>query len=163
MTFTLTSTVFQEGAIIPDKHTCSGQDVSPPLQWSAPPKGTRSFALIMDDPDAPIGTWVHWVIFNIPSQSSSLPEGVPPKKTFPTGEHQGINDFKRIGYGGPCPPPGKPHRYYLKLYGHRQDLAVLRYFPEYRYNHLLLNWQLPEFFCRSFPLHQWLFATRNRY
>ncbi|MEJ2231134.1 MAG: YbhB/YbcL family Raf kinase inhibitor-like protein, partial [Nitrospirales bacterium] len=109
-------TAFQEGAIIPDKHTCSGQDVSPPLQWSAPPKGTRSFALIMDDPDAPIGTWVHWVMFNIPSQSSSLREGVPPKKSFPSGEHQGINDFKRIGYGGLCPPPGKPHRYYLKLY-----------------------------------------------
>jgi len=116
MAFTLTSTAFQEGAIIPNKHTCSGQDVSPPLQWSAPPKGTQSFALIMDDPDAPIGTWVHWVIFNIPGQTSNLPEGVPPKNSFPTGEQQGINDFKRIGYGGPCPPPGKPHRYYVKLY-----------------------------------------------
>ena len=116
MPFTLTSTAFQEGVIIPNKHTCSGQDISPPLQWGAPPKGTRSFALIMDDPDAPIGTWVHWVIFNIPGQSSSLPEGVPPQNSFPTGEQQGINDFRRIGYGGPCPPPGKPHRYYLKLY-----------------------------------------------
>jgi len=116
MAFTLTSTAFQEGATIPKKHTCSGQDVSPPLSWSPPPKGTRSFALIMDDPDAPGGTWVHWVIFNIPGQSSGLPEGVPSKQSFPTGEQQGSNDFRRIGYGGPCPPPGKPHRYCLKLY-----------------------------------------------
>lgn len=116
MPFTLTSSAFQEGAIIPTMHTCSGQDVSPPLQWSAPPKGTQSFALIMDDPDAPIGTWVHWVIFNIPGHTSQLPKGVPPKKSLPTGEQQGVNDFKRIGYGGPCPPPGKPHRYYFKVY-----------------------------------------------
>ena len=116
MAFTLTSTAFQEGATIPKKHTCSGQDVSPPLSWSPPPKSTRSFALIMDDPDAPGGTWVHWVLFNIPGQSSGLPEGVPSKQSFPTGEQQGSNDFRRIGYGGPCPPPGKPHRYFLKLY-----------------------------------------------
>ena len=116
MSFTLISSAFQEGAIIPKKHTCSGQDVSPPLSWSASPKGTRSFALIMDDPDAPGGTWVHWVMFNIPGQTSGLPEGVPPNKTFPTGEQQGNNDFRRIGYGRPCPPPGKPHRYFLKLY-----------------------------------------------
>ena len=116
MTFTLTSTAFSEGAIIPNKHTCSGKDVSPPLHWSAPPKGTQTCALIMDDPDAPVGTWVHWVMFNIPAQSSSLPEGVPPKPSFSTGEVQGRNDFKRIGYGGPCPPPGKPHRYFFKLY-----------------------------------------------
>lgn len=116
MTFTLTSPAFQEGTIIPNKYTCSGQDVSPTLQWNAPPKDTKTFALIMDDPDAPIGTWVHWVMFNIPGHSSSLPEAVPPKKSFPTGEIQGSNDFKRIGYGGPCPPPGKPHRYYFKLY-----------------------------------------------
>ena len=116
MPFTLTSSAFQEGAIIPNTHTCSGQDVSPPLQWIAPPKDTQSFTLIMDDPDAPIGTWVHWVMFNIPGHTSSLPEGVPPKKSLPTGELQGINDFKRIGYGGPCPPQGIPHRYYFKLY-----------------------------------------------
>ncbi len=116
MPFTLTSTAFQEGGIIPKMHTCSGQDISPPLQWSVPPKGTRSFALIMDDPDAPTTTWVHWVIFNIPGQSSGLPEGVPHQNSFPNGEQQGINDFSRTGYGGPCPPPGKPHRYYWKLY-----------------------------------------------
>ena len=108
MTFTLTSTNFQEGAIIPDKHTCSGQDVSPPLQWSAPPKGTRSFALIMDDPDAPIGTWVHWVMFNIPSQSSSLPEGVPPKKLSPPANTKGSTTSNGLAMAGPALHPANP-------------------------------------------------------
>ena len=116
MTFTLRSTAFQEEGTIPKKHTCTGPDVSPPLQWSPPPKGTQTLALIMDDPDAPVGTWVHWVLFNIPGRTTGLPEGVPAKPSFPTGEQQGINDFQRIGYGGPCPPPGKPHRYYFRLY-----------------------------------------------
>lgn len=116
MSMTLTSSAFQEGETIPQQYTCSGQDVSPPLQWTAAPKKIRTFALIMDDPDAPAGTWVHWVIFNIPGDRTSLQEAVPPEQSFPTGERQGSNDFKRIGYGGPCPPPGKPHRYYFKLY-----------------------------------------------
>lgn len=116
MAFELTCSEFKEGELIPSKYTCSGQDISPPLQWTQPPKGTRSLALIMDDPDAPAGTWVHWVIFNLPADQGGLPERVPPKESFPKGVRQGVNDFKGIGYGGPCPPPGKPHRYYFKLY-----------------------------------------------
>ena len=116
MTFELSSPAFNEGDLIPKKYTCSGPDVSPPLRWSSPPTGTQSLALIADDPDAPMGTWVHWVIFNLPSDLSELPEGVATKETLPNGSRQGLNDFRRIGYGGPCPPPGKPHRYYFKLY-----------------------------------------------
>lgn len=116
MSFTLTTSAFKEGETIPTKYTCVGQDVSPPLQWSSPPQGTKSLVLIADDPDAPVGTWVHWVFFNIPQNEGQLPEGVPPKEIFPKGGRQGLNDFKRIGYGGPCPPPGKPHRYFFKLY-----------------------------------------------
>ncbi|RMH32756.1 MAG: YbhB/YbcL family Raf kinase inhibitor-like protein [Nitrospirae bacterium] len=116
MALTLSSPAFREGDRIPSKYTCMGADVSPPLQWSAPPKGTQSLALIADDPDAPMGTWVHWVLFNIPPSEQGLPEGLPTKDVLPNGAKQGINDFKRIGYGGPCPPPGKPHRYYFTLY-----------------------------------------------
>lgn len=116
MAFELTSTAFKEGELIPKKYTCEGQDVSPHLRWGAPPQGTRSFALIADDPDAPVGTWVHWVVFNIPADERELPEGIPVKEAFPKGARQGLNDFNRIGYGGPCPPPGKPHRYFFKLY-----------------------------------------------
>jgi len=116
MRFTLTSSAFKDGETIPVKYTCSGKDVSPPLRWSPPPRGTQSLALIADDPDAPGGTWVHWVFFNIPSGERSLQEGVPRKEAFPQGGLQGFNDFRRVGYGGPCPPPGTPHRYYFKLY-----------------------------------------------
>jgi Raf kinase inhibitor-like YbhB/YbcL family protein len=116
MAFELTSPAFKEGDLIPKKHTCEGADLSPQLRWAGPPKGLRSFALIADDPDAPVGTWVHWVIFNMPADQHELPEGVPPQEVLPNGARQGLNDFKRVGYGGPCPPPGKPHRYYFKLY-----------------------------------------------
>ena len=116
MAFTLTSPAFKEGDLIPKKFTCEGPDVSPQLRWNDPPKGTKSLALISDDPDAPVGTWVHWVIFNLPGETAELLEGVPTQETLPNGARQGLNDFKRVGYGGPCPPPGKPHRYYFKLY-----------------------------------------------
>jgi Raf kinase inhibitor-like YbhB/YbcL family protein len=116
MTFELTSSAFKEGELIPKKYTCEGPDASPLLRWGNPPQGTRSFALIADDPDAPVGTWVHWVIFNLPADARELPEGMPAQDTLPNGARQGLNDFKRVGYGGPCPPPGKPHRYYFKLY-----------------------------------------------
>jgi Raf kinase inhibitor-like YbhB/YbcL family protein len=116
MALALTSPAFKEGDLIPKKHTCDGPDLSPQLRWASPPKGPRSFALIADDPDAPAGTWVHWVIFNIPADQPELPEGVPAQEVLPNGARQGLNDFKRVGYGGPCPPPGKPHRYYFKLY-----------------------------------------------
>jgi Raf kinase inhibitor-like YbhB/YbcL family protein len=112
----LTSTAFREGDTIPKQFTCDGQDISPTLRWSGAPEGTKSFALIGDDPDAPRGTWVHWVLFNLPTEAHELPEGVPAQKVLPSGAKQGTNDFRKIGYGGPCPPPGKPHRYFFKLY-----------------------------------------------
>lgn len=114
--FTLTSPIFLDKSEIPERYTCDGEDVSPPLQWSEPPAGTQSFALICDDPDAPRGDWVHWVIYDIPGNERSLEEAIPELDQFENGMSQGRNDFKRIGYGGPCPPPGKPHRYYFKLY-----------------------------------------------
>jgi len=116
MAFTLTSSDFQNGGDIPQKFTCKGADVSPELSWTNPPAGTRSFTLIADDPDAPAGTWTHWVLFDLPAQTITLPEGVAKVDEVPDGGRQGRNDFRKIGYGGPCPPPGKPHRYFFKLY-----------------------------------------------
>ena len=113
--FTLKSSAFSEGSTIPKQYTCDGADVSPALTWAGAPAGTQSFALIADDPDAPVGTWTHWIIWDIPPRGS-LPEGVAKTETLNDGARQGKNDFKRIGYGGPCPPPGKPHRYFFKLY-----------------------------------------------
>ncbi len=111
------SSVFKNGGTIPVKYTCDGDDVSPPLSWSGVPSGTKSFVLIMDDPDAPMGTWVHWVIYNIPASVTSLPEAVPPDKKLKDGTLQGKNSWGRIGYGGPCPPPPTgAHRYFFKLY-----------------------------------------------
>ena len=112
----LTSTAWTEGQPIPAKFTCDGADVSPLLSWSGAPAGTQGFALICDDPDAPAGTWVHWVIYGLPAATTALPEKVATAGTLPDGAKQGVNDFRRIGYGGPCPPPGAPHRYYFKLY-----------------------------------------------
>ncbi len=116
MAFTLSSSSFREGAPIPAKHTCDGADVSPPLAWSGAPSGAAGFALIMDDPDAPAGTWVHWVLYALPARASALAENVAKTETLKDGAVQGRNDFRRTGYGGPCPPPGKPHRYFFKLY-----------------------------------------------
>jgi len=124
MAFDLTSSAFQEGDIIPKKYTCDGSDVSPPLCWGIPPTGTGGYVIIADDPDAPVGTWVHWVIYNLPLDLRGLPEGIPTKERLADGAFQGLNDFKRVGYGGPCPPPGKPHRYYFKLYALDRALDV---------------------------------------
>ncbi len=115
MSFSVKTAAFAEGATIPKKHTCDGPDVSPALEWSGAPAGTKAMALIADDPDAPVGTWTHWIAWNIPPDHS-LPEGVPKVEALADGTRQGKNDFRRIGYGGPCPPPGKPHRYFFKLY-----------------------------------------------
>ena len=116
MSIQITSAAFADGQTIPAKYTCDGSDISPPLQWTNAPASAKSFALIADDPDAPVGTWVHWVIYDLPAGTSLLPEDVA-KSQYATGNaKQGINDFKRLGYGGPCPPPGKPHRYFFKLY-----------------------------------------------
>jgi Raf kinase inhibitor-like YbhB/YbcL family protein len=115
MTITITSSAFKEGGLIPAKYTCDGKNISPPLNWQQIPDGTKSFALICDDPDAPVGDWVHWVMWNIPAEANQLPENIPPVKELPDGTKQGTNDFRRSGYGGPCPPSGV-HRYYFKIY-----------------------------------------------
>lgn len=122
--FTLTSTAFASGAAIPDAYTCKGADVSPVLVWSSPAGQISSFAIIMDDPDAPAGTWVHWVLWNIPPNTHALPENVNKSGTLPTGALQGRNDFGKVGYNGPCPPPGKTHRYYFRLYALDAMLAL---------------------------------------
>ena len=110
------SSAFKEGDTIPKKHTCEGEDVSPQLLWSAPPDGTKSLVLICDDPDAPVGTWVHWVLFGLSPDTKELPEDVPDGEQVPGGAKHGRNDFGNLGYGGPCPPPGPAHRYFFKLY-----------------------------------------------
>ena len=112
----LSSAEFAPGSDIPAKFTCEGPDASPSLSWGGLPDGTQSVCLIMDDPDAPVGTWVHWVLYDLPPGTRELPEGVPAEEQLSSGARQGRNDFGRIGYGGPCPPPGSPHRYFFKLY-----------------------------------------------
>lgn len=112
----LTTTAFAAGQPIPDPHAFENKDLSPALQWSGVPPAAKSLALICDDPDAPMGTWVHWVIYDLPPAATGLAEGVPELPELPNGARQGVNDYKRIGYGGPCPPPGPAHRYFFKLY-----------------------------------------------
>lgn len=115
MSLTLTSTAFSHGERIPERHTCEGDDLSPPLAWSGAPKGTASFALLCDDPDAPRGTWHHWAVFDIPADTSALREGYPPDAAVGR-VRQAVTDFGRTGYGGPCPPPGHGiHHYFFKL------------------------------------------------
>jgi Raf kinase inhibitor-like YbhB/YbcL family protein len=109
--FRLTSPSFPASGDIPARFTCSGDDLSPALAWTDPPAGTQSFALIVDDPDAPGGVFTHWVLYDLPAGARQLPEGVPR-----TADSQGQNDFDKYGYGGPCPPPGNPHRYFFRLY-----------------------------------------------
>ncbi len=116
MTLHISSPAFSAGESIPKKFTCDGPDVSPQLKWNDPAANTRSIALIMDDPDAPVGTWVHWVLYDLPANTRELPEGIAKQEQLSSGAQQGRNDFGKIGYGGPCPPPGKPHRYFFKLY-----------------------------------------------
>ena len=123
MDIKITSSAFEDGGLIPAKYTCDGADISPPLQWDAVPESTKSIALICDDPDAPMGTWVHWVIFGLPADIRELAEDVPPDKTLPNGARQGTSDFGRIGYGGPCPPSGT-HRYFFKIYALDRELDL---------------------------------------
>jgi hypothetical protein len=115
MGLTLTSSAFTEGQPIPAAYTCDGRDVSPPLAWDEPPAGTRSFVLLSEDPDAPRGPWVHWVLYNVPPSARRLAAGQPGDAKLPGGGLQGMSDFGRTGYGGPCPPSGT-HRYYFRLY-----------------------------------------------
>src|SRR5438105_2930693 len=115
MAMRIESSAFSEGGQIPRSYTCDGEDISPQLSWSGVPEGARSLGLICDDPDAPGKTWVHWVIFNLPPGTRELPEGVPARAGVSGGGAQGTNDFRKVGYGGPCPPGGS-HRYIFKLY-----------------------------------------------
>ena len=124
MAFTVQSADFANGTEIPKQFTCSGEDRSPALEWNDAPAGTKTFALIVDDPDAPVGTWVHWVIFNIPGSAHGLHGAVEKKDQIADGARQGQNDFKKTGYNGPCPPPGKPHRYFFKLYALGAELSL---------------------------------------
>ncbi len=122
-TMKLSSSAFVEGALIPARYTCAGDDFSPPLAWSDIPAGAQSLALIADDPDAPVGTWMHWVVFNLPVTAGGLPEGIKDAKQLPGGGTQGTNSWRRIGYGGPCPPSGT-HRYFFKLYALETTLSL---------------------------------------
>jgi len=116
MALQLTTAAFPVGGTIPKKFTCDGPDVSPALAWTDPPAETKSLALIVDDPDAPGRVWVHWVLYNLPAGTRKLPEGVGKDAELPDGSRQGLNDFRKIGYNGPCPPHGPAHRYFFKLY-----------------------------------------------
>jgi Raf kinase inhibitor-like YbhB/YbcL family protein len=122
MTIKVTSTAFNDGELIPKKYTCDGENVSPPLAWSGVPANAKSLALIVDDPDAPGKTWVHWVVYDLPTSVTSLSENAANAEQLGGGK-QGTNDFKKIGYGGPCPPSGA-HRYYFKLYALNAETSL---------------------------------------
>jgi Raf kinase inhibitor-like YbhB/YbcL family protein len=120
MALKITSPAFEANSTIPVRHTCDGEDLSPELSWTGLPEGTKSLVLIMDDPDAPPGTWVHWVLYDLTADATRLPEGLPKKEKLEHGATHGlcwgVEDFSRVGYYGPCPPPGTLHRYFFKLY-----------------------------------------------
>jgi Raf kinase inhibitor-like YbhB/YbcL family protein len=122
-TMELTSPGIRNGEV-QKKFTCDGADVSPELSWSAPPAGTKSFALLVIDPDAPVGEFVHWVLYDLPAEKRGLPEGVPKEKELADGSRQGKNDFDNFGYGGPCPPGHSAHRYIFSLYALDTKLSL---------------------------------------
>lgn len=119
---TVTSSAFKEGEAIPRQHTCDGINISPPLEWTATP-GAKTLAIICDDPDAPAGTWTHWLVYNLPASTIGLIENMPAQEKVAGGGMQGTNNFKKIGYGGPCPPSGT-HRYFFKLYALDSELSL---------------------------------------
>ncbi len=123
MAFNLTSTAFENGANIPKVHTCNGDNVSPPLVWEDAPKDTTTFALIMEDPDAPAGTFTHWIVYNLPADCNELEKIIPIEKKLKNGAIQGKNDFGNYGYGGPCPPGKEKHRYVFKIFALKKKLA----------------------------------------
>jgi Raf kinase inhibitor-like YbhB/YbcL family protein len=124
MSIQITSPAFSAGQPIPRKYTCDAEDASPPLAWTGVPAEAKSLALIVDDPDAPVGTWVHWVFYNLPPSLTGLEEGLAKTPTLAGLGSQGTNDSRKIGYGGPCPPRGKPHRYFFKLYALDASLSL---------------------------------------
>lgn len=146
MTIKLTSSTFQEGGLIPAEYTCNGRNGSPPLAWTDVPAGTKSLALVVDDPDAPRGTWVHWVVYDLPPATKELAASVPTQDTLVGGGRQGKNDFGQVGYGNPCPPSGT-HRYYCKLYALNATLnlpagATKQELLKAMYGHILDEGQL---------------------
>jgi Raf kinase inhibitor-like YbhB/YbcL family protein len=141
----ISSRSFPNGGYIPKQFTCDGADISPELSWTNPPPGAQSLALIAEDPDAPVGTWTHWVIFDLPPSTRSLPEGVgKTMDQLPDGGRQGANDFGKIGYGGPCPPAGKPHRYFFKLYAVDRKLDLKPSSTRARFDGAIKNHVLDE-------------------
>lgn len=120
----ITSPAFQEGSSIPTEYTCDARNISPPLAWTDLPAGTAALTLIADDPDAPGGTWVHWLLYDLPPGTTGLAPDQPKTQYLPGGAMQGINGFRALGYGGPCPPPGKPHRYFFRLYALSKRLEL---------------------------------------
>ena len=123
-TLQVSSSAFDNGGLIPAKHTCDGEDVSPSLNWDNVPEGVRSMALLAEDPDAPGGTWVHWMLYALLAEARGLAEGVQPSETTGAGAQQGTNDFDRIRYSGPCPPGGSSHRYFFRLYVLDAELSL---------------------------------------
>ncbi len=121
---TISSPAIRDGGRIPSVFTCRGSDKSPPLAWSGVPDGTKTLAIVVEDPDAPGGIFIHWVAFNIPANSSGLEEGVPNRSELPSGGTQGVNSFGRVGYGGPCPPPGPAHHYHFRLFALDETLPL---------------------------------------
>ena len=125
----VSSGAFPAGGDIPSQFTCDGENISPALRWSGAPKKTASIALTMQDPDAPAGTWVHWVLFNLPPTIDNLPQDMPPLQRLANGEAHGKNDFGNLGYGGPCPPKGPAHRYFFKIYALDIELQLPKGLP----------------------------------
>ena len=124
MAFAMESPCFKQGGFIPERHTCDGEDVSPALRWHDVPDGTKSLALICDDPDAPFGTWVHWVVFSIPPTATELKEALPKHEIVEGGIRQGRNSWNRTGYSGPCPPEKTSHRYFFRVYALDNDIIL---------------------------------------
>jgi Raf kinase inhibitor-like YbhB/YbcL family protein len=153
MALTLECSAFAAGETIPRLYTCDDRNISPPLEWEDVPAGTASFALICDDPDAPVGTWVHWVIYNIPADTRRLAQAVSARERLADGSLQGRNDFGRPGYGGPCPPGGRPHRYVFTLYALNELLEVgpgltKRDLLQAMSGHILTQAELTGSYCR---------------
>lgn len=150
---TITSPAFREGENIPSVHTCDGGNVSPPLAWTGVPKDAKSLALIADDPDAPMGDWVHWVLYDLSPDTAGLPQGVPRGEKVPSGGTQGKTDFRTLGYGGPCPPRGT-HRYFFKIYALDSSLqlkpgATKKELLQAMQGHVLAEGQLMGKYARS--------------
>lgn len=122
MKFTISSTAFEDGSKIPTEYTCDGDDISPEIWWDGEPKGTVSYAMIMEDPDAPDGTFTHWVVYNLPADCHQLEKIIPIQKNLSNGAIQAKNDFGKIGYRGPCPPKGEEHRYYFRIFAMKKKL-----------------------------------------